>query len=220
MLAPPTPSSFRRRAARLLDQQLWCLGKDIQHPKGNVLLELGMCQHREPGQPVNGCTCYTGPIDTDCTLWLWGFGVLLTRPKTPAVFIKRYDFQPKLCAALARPIHDLNSLGSLQRVMNRRDVQLLREMLPVLCQWFARYEHWLAETVGHKYRQEVLAARLAKHQAAELTHGPAAAWEKLAKSCQRYRELPALATPWAKVLRQCQPVVTARVIDRPSTRVR
>jgi hypothetical protein len=211
--------SFRRRASGLFDQQLWCLGRDIQHPQGNILLELGLCQYREPGQPVNGCTMYSGPLDDEATLTLWGFGVLIVMPESPAVFIRRYDFQPKFCNPPTCPIHDMDRLGSLANPVNSADVLLLRDRLPRLCEWFARYEHWIAETHGIMYRANVLAARAAKRPPVETATNQAAAWARLAKGCSRYRESISWASPWAKLLGRCRPVVHDRTVHRPSTRV-
>ena len=219
MMTKHTRSSFRRRAAGLLDQQLWCLGKDILHPEGNVLIELGLCQYREPGQPVNGCTMYRGPMDNEATLRLWGFGVLIEMPKSPAVFIRRYDFQPKLCNAPTKPIHDIDHLGTLSNPVSRADVLLLRDRLPRLCDWLARYEHWIAERYGQKYRQDILAARVAKRSPVVMAQRQGAAWERMAKSCKRYRESVCRATPWGKLLGQCRPVLKTQVLHRPSTRV-
>ena len=49
---------FRRWTAGLFDQQMWCFGRDIVQVRGNLLLDLGMCQYRAP-DPKRSSSMYT-----------------------------------------------------------------------------------------------------------------------------------------------------------------
>jgi hypothetical protein len=68
MVSRAARSTLRRRAAGLLEKQLWCRGRDVAWPVGNVLPSLGMCGFRPPGP--GGGTAYTGRIAGDGVVWI------------------------------------------------------------------------------------------------------------------------------------------------------
>lgn len=219
----PTRSDlgFRRWAAGLLDQQLWCLGRDIARPDGNVLLGLGMCRYRAPGGEASSLyTLYTAAVESGGSLFLWGFGAMYAEPGAGGVFVRRHDFAPRLTAReSAVGVFDPVALGRLTTPTAARELAAVRTLLPRLAGWFARYEHWIAETHGPAYRTAVLAVR-AKPPAVPAGH-MAAAWERAAKGCRRFRAEPAATvTPWGRLLHRLRPADVRPARHRPPTRVR
>jgi len=216
----PQPS-FRHRAAALLDQQMWCFGRDIVRSKWNILLDLGMCRYRSPN-PNTGSTLYTAAVEPGGSLFLWGFGAMYAEPNLGGVFVRRYGFAPRLTdRESAVGVFEPSQLGRLTGPSTVQDQRRMRTLLPRLAGWFAEYEHWIAETHGTTYREESLASRSKANVAP--ARDMARNWERVAKNCKRYRESgDATADPWKRFLHQLRsaalPVCNA--IPRPSTRVK
>lgn len=181
----------RRRAALLLDQQLWCWGRDVTRPQGNVLLGLGMCRYRSAA-PGPGRTAYTGRVAGDGVVWLWGFGLLFCLPERGGVFLRRNRFEPLLIERPPeRPVHRSEDVGPLVRPVTARQKATAGELVRAAAAWAAGYEHWVAETFGRAYREATLTAR---ERAPAISAGDmAGAWEHLAKKA--FRLAPPQATP-------------------------
>lgn len=209
---------FRRRAATLFDQQLWCFGRDIVRPEGNVLFDLGMCQYR-PLDPSLKSTLYSAAVEPGGSVFLWGFGAMYAEPGLGGVFVRRYDFAPRLSSReSAVGVFKSGQLGLLTNAVSTQDHRRLRTLLPRLVGWFARYEHWVAENYGTAYREHCLATRGVPNAVA--AHDMAHDWERVAKKCKHYRESnSAPADPWKKFLHQLRsPIAAARTMNsRPST---
>ncbi|HEY1189359.1 MAG TPA: hypothetical protein VGE74_17025 [Gemmata sp.] len=175
-------ADLRRRAAALLDQQLWCWGRDVARPEGNVLLGLGMCRYRATG--ARGGTAYTGRVAGDGVVWLWGFGLLYGLPDLGGVFLRRNGFEPLLLdRPPGRPVHRPEHVGPCARPVTARQRATAGTLVRAAADWIAGYEHWVAETFGAAYREATLAAR----DRAPAVPGPvmAKAWEHLAKKAPR-----------------------------------
>lgn len=194
----PTRSDFRRRAAALFDQQMWCFGRDIVRPDGNVLLDLGMCRYR-PRDPSRKSSLYTAAIEPAGSLYLWGFGAMYAESGLGGVFVRRYGFAPRLSAReSAVGVFDPEQLGPLTSPVSPHDDRRLRTLLPRLVGWFARYEHWVAENFGTKYRDDCLCQR--GKPVAVPAREMAVAWETTAKKCKRFRSEPErIHGPWGKL---------------------
>jgi hypothetical protein len=175
----------RRWLADLFDQEMWCLGRDILRSKGNVLIDLGMCRYRPP-KPTEGSTLYTAAIEPGGQIFLWGFGAMYTEPGFGGVFLRRYDFAPKLTIRESGiGVYDVDQLGRLIHPSTAKDLERIRRLLPHLLGWFAKYEHWISETHGANYRQECLSAR--KKPALVDAMAMAKSWERAVKACSRFR---------------------------------
>lgn len=111
-------TDLRRLAVALLDQQLWCLGRDVTRIGGNVLAELGMCRYRS--QDGRGSTAYTGRVARDGVVWLWGFGLLYWQPDRGGMFLRRYGFDPVLVAEPKNPVHRPEYLAPFTRPNSAR----------------------------------------------------------------------------------------------------
>lgn len=211
------PHRFRHRAAALFDQQMWCFGRDIVRSNGNVLLDLGMCRYR-PSDPSRSSTLYTAAVEPGGSLFLWGFGAMYAEPNLGGVFVRRYGFAPRLTnRESAVGVFAPEQLGRLTNPVTVRDHQRVRTLLPRLVGWFARYEHWIAETHGTAYREDCLAGR-GKANAAP-AQDMARDWERVAKSCKRYRETgDAAADPWKRFLLRLRVAsVPGRILNQHST---
>jgi hypothetical protein len=82
-----------RIASVLLDQQMWCWGRDIVRSEGNLLLQFGFRKERPPAT-VSGCTAYILTPFPGCQLILWGFGLFFGLESSGGVFLRRYEFKP------------------------------------------------------------------------------------------------------------------------------
>lgn len=196
-----TSATGRRFMSGLLDQQLWCFGQDIRRNEGNLLCQLGMCRIRPPRTGAQS-TLYQARIRGAASLSLWGFGVLLADTSGNALWIKRYTFNPLLLEAQPSvPVHTARELGTMRRPVSRTDMAVAGALVRDLAEWMATYEHWVAENLGARYRQESLLGKPTAPvvRATEM----AKAWERVA--CRKWR--PALADPggtgpWGSVLSQ------------------
>jgi hypothetical protein len=192
-------SGFRRWASGLLDQQLWCWGRDIARPEGNVLLGMGFRRHRPPDPRRGHGTLYTATLDGNAEVWLWGFGLLYRDPALGCVFLRRYGFDPVLIDRLPEPAaHRPEDLGPLTRPATTTQLAAARALVRGVAGWVAGYEHWVAETLGLDYRAGVLDARDKKLGV------PAAAiatsWERLARKAFRCDGERDAHSPWGRLL--------------------
>lgn len=178
-----TRTDLRRRAVALLDQQLWCWGRDVARPEGNVLLGLGMCRYRS-AEPGPDRTAYTGRVAGDGVVWLWGFGLLYCLPELGGVFLRRNGFEPLLLdRPPERPVHRPEHVGPFARPVTARQRATAGTLVRAAADWIAGYEHWIAETFGTAYREAALAAR--DRAPAVPARDMAKAWEHLAKKALR-----------------------------------
>jgi hypothetical protein len=216
-------TDFHRRAVALLDQQLWCWGRDVARPAGNILLGLGMCRYRS-NEPGPDRTAYTGRVAGDGVVWLWGFGMVYYLPGRGGVFLRRNGFDPVLVTEPDRPVHLPEHLGPFVRPATARHRGVVRELVRDAAMWIAGYEHWVAENLGTAYRAATLAAR--DKTSAFPAREMARAWEHLAKKSVRLSDPePSQLGPWAHlhaVLRAPSETPSPRSNDRygPNTHKR
>lgn len=210
-------AEYRRRATVLFDQQLWCWGRDVVRPEGNLLLALGMCRYRA-ATAAGATSAYTGRV-AGGTVWLWGFGVLYSDDATGGtVFLQRYDFVPKLVARpLGAPVYRSADLPGLARPSSAGERAVARTLVRRVAEWVARYEHWVAESHGTAYRRAALAAR--DRPPAVPAERMAAGWERVAKKAARL-DATAGVRPgvWANVLTDLHRSLRARDADPVSIR--
>lgn len=215
MIATRSRLGFRRWTAGLFDQQLWCFGRDIKRADGNILLDLGMCVSRT-ADAERGSSVYTAAVEPGGNVCLWGFGALYSEPGLGGVFLRRYDFAPRLTPLESGiAIHDPRGLGPLVNPVSTADQLRMRTLLPRLVGWFAKYEHWIAEYFGSEYRNQCLATRgqSAVVPAADM----ASEWDRAAKKCKRYRESDTSCVgPWEQLIHRLRSPVARSTNPRPS----
>lgn len=191
-------TDLRRLAVALLDQQLWCWGRDIARPEGNILLGFGMCRYRS-SEPGPDRTAYTGRVAGDGVVWLWGFGLVYCLPDLGGVFLRRYGFDPVLVAEPRHPVHRPEHLAPFVRPTTARQRANAWKLVRAAAGWIAGYEHWVAETFGTAYREGTLAARDKPPVVA--AKEMAQSWEQLAKKSVRLSNLvPSHRGPWGQLL--------------------
>lgn len=189
---------LHQRAIGLLDQQLWCWGRDIARPEGNVLLGLGMCRYRS-SDSGHDRSAYTGRVAGDGVVWLWGFGVLFCLPDRGGVFLRRYGFDPLLVEhPPERPVFGPEELHNTVHPSTARQRATAAGLVRAAAGWMAAYEHWIKEKFGLAYRESTLAAR--SKPAAVPAGDMASAWEHLAKKAARLGTPTATSGPWGRLL--------------------
>lgn len=152
------PSSIAlKQAIDLLDQQIWCWGRDILLPNSNFLLEVGF-QRIAPPLGLESCSSvYTLRICEDRSVVLRGFGVFFGDRKRGGVFLPRYEFWPRYTpqSKLVSPPwrkDDLPSLKPPSQAMRTTCAELTLDLLD----WIRSYEVLVAEKLGAEYRRDTL----------------------------------------------------------------
>lgn len=184
--APVLPLELRRDAERLFDVTLWCLGRDVNHPGGNLLLRRGLGRERPPPE-LRAHSVYTAMLPGGGGLKLWGFGVLC-EGREGAISIARDGFTPRLVdkAAVRWPVFQAEHLHAASREpFTCEERRSCRAAVVMLAQWLALYEEWVTEHLGSEWRQACLAERrkASPVRASEL----ADAWWRIA-TCTRAME--------------------------------
>ncbi len=153
--APRCPSEFVSWATHLLNQQLWCFGRDIKYP-GNLLVAHGF--ERIP--PPEGKTCssvYRLNLPMVGRLMLRGFGAFYGEDGVGGVFLSRGDFGP-----LLTPGADLRCLPWLpeslppMRAPTKDELAHWRYLTGVLVGWLRLYERWVWVEAGPEHREDAV----------------------------------------------------------------
>ncbi|MEM0913457.1 MAG: hypothetical protein AAGK09_02490 [Planctomycetota bacterium] len=125
-------------------QEMFFLGKDILHGRGNQLVEFGFV--RTPSKGLKGTSCYTleaksGAIDlygSCASFYSASSSVAFIRPRS-----RFYHWLPeKRCVAGLWTDRDLGS-GAPERLF---------ENAKPLLRWWLEYERWIADRFGDAYR--------------------------------------------------------------------
>jgi hypothetical protein len=169
------PRELLVEGERLFDVSMWCLGKDVLCPEGNLLVRRGLVRRARP-EGVEGQSAYAADLPGSERLVMWGFGVLCECGQ--AVFVPRDGFLPRLLdAAPARPAFRAEELGPWREPVTEEEQRGARAVLVSLAEWLAGHEEWVAREVGHTWRRGCLEARRkASPVAAEAL---ASAWRQL-----------------------------------------
>jgi hypothetical protein len=177
-LSPTLPLELRRDAERLFDLSMWCLGRDLKHPEGNLLLRFGLTRERPP-EGHGGQSVYTATLAGGGSLKLWGFGALCEGGDT-AVYIARAGFTPRLAevACMEWPIFDAERLHAAHEPVTFQEQRACRAGVAVLAEWLARYEQWVADGVGVSWRSLCFSER--RKASPSRPEQLAAAWWRIA----------------------------------------
>ena len=83
------------RAVKLLSQQVWCWGRDIERIEGNWLMEIGF-ERSEPTFRGDNCdSIYSLELSNGKRVILRGFGVFYGNDQKEGIYLPRYEFLPK-----------------------------------------------------------------------------------------------------------------------------
>lgn len=169
------PCELRRDGDRLFDVSMWCLGRDVLCPEGNLLARRGLVRHARP-EGVEGQSAYAVDLPGGGRLMLWGFGVLCECGE--AVFVPRDGFSPRILeAAPARPAFRACELGPGREPSTAEERRAARAGLVSLAGWLAGYEEWVALELGPGWRRTCLEAR--RKAAPVAPEALATAWRRL-----------------------------------------
>jgi hypothetical protein len=175
------PESVRKFAEQLMSQQLWCWGRDIKSPSGNLLMNYGFERHREPGKGSSGSTCYRlddGPLHVA----LWGFGMFYGERSLGGLFVGRYDFRPRWAnlESLSSAVHYPDDLPPFGRPAGVRQWKAAHRLCRNMLDWILNYETWVTQQAGVAYRQRCVKSWL--HPFVNAEKMPAA-WGLLRNRC-------------------------------------
>ena len=145
------------RAARLLSQQVWCWGRDIERPDGNWLMEIGF-ERIEPTFKCEDCdSIYSLKLPTGKRVMLRAFGVFYGNNQKEGIFLPRYDFLPKYSHRL-----NLKNLPWEKKDLpklnfpNNSEITTCVTLVSELVNWIRTYEENVANVLGIDYRKSTL----------------------------------------------------------------
>lgn len=153
-------------------QQMYFLGKDVLHSKGNQLQEYGF--RKSPSKGLKGTSCYTYESESG-VIELYGSCAAFYSNASNVVFLRKrcrfYQWLPdeKLIAGCWRQ-EDL-TLASPE--------VMLAELTPLLS-WWVNYEKWVLQRLGEHYREQCFSDwKKVKGKKGWLTPLKAMAWVQL-----------------------------------------
>ena len=145
------------RASRLLSQQVWCWGQDIERSEGNWLMEIGF-DRIEPEFKCDHCdSIYTLELPSGKRVMLRAFGVFYGNDQKEGIYLPRYDFLPKYSRRLniKNPPWEKKDLPKLN-FPNNLEVSNCTFLVSELVNWIRTYEENVVNILGLDYRKSTL----------------------------------------------------------------
>ena len=145
------------RASRLLSQQVWCWGRDIERSEGNWLMEIGF-DRIEPEFKCDHCdSIYTLELPSGKRVMLRAFGVFYGNDQKEGIYLPRYDFLPKYSRRLniKNPPWEKKDLPKLN-FPNNLEVSNCIFLVSELVNWIRTYEENVVNILGLDYRKSTL----------------------------------------------------------------
>lgn len=143
--------------ADAVEQQLWCFGRDINHPEGNLLMHFGF-QRERPPQGFYGSTRYAYAMQDGMLIRLWGFGMTIDLGEVSterSLIIRRHPLRFGMlsrAAANCCRVWDVREFpSSAAHSVNRIALPTLPH-LRALAQMLATYERGVVHSHGDEYR--------------------------------------------------------------------
>ena len=181
------PGPARRFGGKLMGQQVWCWGRDVEYPDGNLLMRFGFERHRDRSTAERS-TCYR--LDRDqLHISLWGFGMFFGCRDLGGLYLNRFQFCPGWAPveSLSLAIHWPDELPIFARPRGAPQWQRARKLWKTTLLWIANYEAWVRATVGLAYRRECVETWLRPIVRAEKM---ATAWRFLGQRGWEHRDQP------------------------------
>jgi len=145
------------RAQRLLHDQCWVWGRDVERPDGNLLVEFGFV--RVPNS--EGRTFAYDLERAGERVILAGAGLCYASADSPmAALLGRYDVQPRLLLRTEVDVARWATVGPgvFQNAGAHDEASPFgRLLLAGAVRWIASYEAWVRQVAGVEYRAECLA---------------------------------------------------------------
>ncbi|MEE2938404.1 MAG: hypothetical protein VYA84_20645 [Planctomycetota bacterium] len=172
------PRTARRFGEKLMSQQLWCWGRDVLHPEGNLLMQFGFERHRD-NDPAERSTCYRLD-EKDLHVCLWGFGMFFGSRQLGGLYLSRFDFIPTWAPveSVCLGLHWPDELPFFSRPQGESQWKRARKLWTQSMRWIASYESWIRENTGVLYRRDCVDTWLRPFVRAEKT---VAAWRYLSR---------------------------------------
>lgn len=148
------PRPVRNFGLKLLAQQLWCWGRDIERSSGNLLTQFGLRQHRYSGSEDRS-TCYRFD-DENLSVCLWGFGLFYGCAGLGGLFLGRFDFCPQWSPvdSLSKGTHRVADLPPFGRPSGLEQWRCAHRLWPSMLEWVSGYENWVRSEAGVSYRRK------------------------------------------------------------------
>ena len=168
-----------QQAANLLNQQIWCWGRDIECSSGNWLVQYGLERVEKPAVS-KAASLYRLDLSPTSRVILRGFGVFYGDDRWGGLFLRRFDFAPQLTPEpdLSRTPWSVEDLPPLV-LPSANQVTCCQHLLLKVIEWIRQYEVWIAEQVGIAYRSETMLDWNAKHGTVVPAEQIAVAWRML-----------------------------------------
>jgi len=152
-----------RRAERLLHDQCWCWGRDVERPEGNLLLEFGFERIRNAeGRTFAYDLQRPEASATGERVVLAGSGLCyVPATSTVAAVLGRYDIRPRMIGRGEVDLPRWAAIGAgVFRSIGTPDAgsPLARLVLACTVRWIASYEAWVRSVAGTEYRARCLAS--------------------------------------------------------------
>ncbi len=145
------------RAVKLLSQQVWCWGRDIERVEGNWLIEIGF-ERIKPTFRCEHCdSIYSLELPNGKRLILRAFGVFYGNDQKEGIYLPRYDFLPRYsqCLNIKNPPWEKNDLPKLN-FPNKSEASNCVCLVTELVTWIRKYEENVANMLGLEYRKSTL----------------------------------------------------------------
>ena len=145
------------RAVKLLSQQVWCWGRDIERIEGNWLMEIGFERIEPTFRCENYDSIYSLELSNGKRVILRAFGVFYGNNQKEGIYLPRYEFLPKYLRRLniKNIPWEKNDLPELY-FPNNSEVSNCVRLVTELVNWIRTYEENVANILGLDYRKSTL----------------------------------------------------------------
>lgn len=149
------PPEILKPANRLLEQQFWLWGCDIRRQEGNILSELGFGKIKAPSETGLSTSQYRCPLNTTCSLALWGFGVCLSNSDLGSTYVPRTGLHPRWCASVVDTASAWTPawFDTMPQPSANGGLVSCYRLVAQIIDWIAWYERRVIEIAGPAYRQ-------------------------------------------------------------------
>jgi len=147
------PRPVRRFGDTLMSQQVWCWGRDVECPDGNLLMRFGFERYRDNDTAVRS-TCYR--LDQgELHVCLWGFGMFFGSRQLGGLYLNRFDFIPSWAPVESVSLagHSPDELPAFTRARGESQWHRAHKLWKQSLLWIAGYESWVRKNVGICYRR-------------------------------------------------------------------
>jgi len=156
---PRPGNEIIERALVLLNQQIWCWGRDILRPEGNWLNEIGFKSIKPPSERHKCSSMYCLELPGGKSVVLRGFGSFYGCSERGSVFLHRYKFLPKYTKLatlenLPWAIEDLPEWD----MPNASQQNFCASLTLDFINWVKSYEEEIIDRLGVEYRASILSS--------------------------------------------------------------